>query len=172
MPDTNHVIATVLSVLGEDGSAIQKITIQKFLYFVSIKGYSVGLSFEPHTYGPFSFDLARALNRMAFWEELKETKTCYEIISLEKYQPISSDIRDTIKRYFDEFKAIVRDFTFDNLECIGTALYCAESILFQGKQLTFKSLEKEFKGWKGERYSADKIRTAFERIRPVLEDRS
>ncbi|WP_043644747.1 hypothetical protein [Fundidesulfovibrio putealis] len=168
MINSKSAVASVLRTLQKNNLPLDKIVLHKFLYFLNTQGVSTGLSFEPYTYGPFSFDLARVLSDMAFWDEIKENKASYEILTLDSHPALNPDVEKQISDLLKKFQGIVGDFTFDNLESVGTALYCAESIKFQGDRPTQERVVSEFKKWKGERYPTARIQEVYDKLTPYI----
>ncbi|KUG29513.1 hypothetical protein ASZ90_000584 [hydrocarbon metagenome] len=168
--DPRELVVGVLQALQKRGAPLTKIMIHKFTYYLDVMGVRAGFHFEPYTYGPFSFDLARTLNTMVFWDELQlqESKNAYEIQDVSKYPPLEDTIGTRIDEHLKTFHEIAGSFGFDDLECAGTTLYCAESLASQGASITARKVEKEFKAWKGEKYPTEKIRKTFERLEPHL----
>jgi len=171
MIEAQDAVASVLRTLQKNAVPLEKVVLHKFLYFLDTRGIRAGLRFEPWTYGPFSFDLAKILDEMVFWDKLKEredNKNRFEILDLEAHPPLDSATEHSIEESLQTFKEIVGAFTFDNLECVGTTLYCAESLAFQGEKITVAKIIKEFQAWKGTKYPEEKIRRTFDNLKPYL----
>lgn len=168
MLDTTTTVANVLRALKESGVPLQKIILHKFIYFLNTQGLCTGLDFEPYTYGPFSFDLARTLSKMSFWDEIKEEKSYYDIVDLSAYPMPDNEFEQKVNKHLDDFKNMVGDLSFDNIEGIGTALYCAESLKILGESISKQKIIKEFKKWKGDRYPDSKIESYYIKIKPFI----
>lgn len=167
--ESQRTVASVLRILHQQGVALEKIVLHKFIYFLNTQRVTTGFRFEPYTYGPFSFDLASTIGNMHFWDAIKENKYDVEIVNLNSYPPLPPDQEKRISLLLKVFEGIVGTFDFRNLECAGTALYCAENLSLRGIRVTEESVEKEFKAWKGERYSSEEIQGMFRRLKPYLQ---
>jgi uncharacterized protein YwgA len=120
--------------------------------------------FEPYTYGPFSFNLARDIERLVFWDEIKDEDNIITLDCEVQIDKRKSDIA-SIKKGFKSFSKITqKNWNFDNLEKIGTVLYCMEVLHNQNMKITLNNVKEEFRGWKGNKYSDEQIREAFQRV--------
>lgn len=167
MEQEKTFVAAVLQVLAESHIQTSKVLLHKFIYFLDTQGINTGFRFEPYTYGPYSFGLASTLGSMDFWEEIKENREKISILDLQKY-PVDDNLKRTLKDKLSLFRNIVGDFSFSNLERIGTLLYCAQVLKNYGEELTELSLKEEFKAWKKNRYQDAEIHDAYEKLKPCL----
>ena len=167
MEQEKTFVAAVLQVLTESHIQTSKVLLHKFIYFLDTQGIKTGFRFEPYTYGPYSFGLASTLGSMNFWDEIKEDHEKISIINLGKY-PIDDSLKRTLKNKLSLFQSIVGDFSFSNLERIGTLLYCAQVLKTYGEDLTEASLKEEFKAWKKNRYQDAEIQDAYKKLKPYL----
>lgn len=165
-----QVVANILETLASKEVKPTKILLHKFIYFLSTQGVNVGFRFEPYTYGPYSFDLASTLGSMAFWDEIEEKGATIEALNLKKYQDADAEELQIISENLEKFLTILpkESHTFDNLECVGTAMYCAEVLAKHGKEPTEEAVVEEFKAWKGKKYPEDIIRNSYQRLEPYL----
>ncbi|WP_338669094.1 hypothetical protein [Pseudodesulfovibrio methanolicus] len=163
-----QMVANVLRILQSNEVPLQKVVLHKFLYFLNTQGFVTGFKFEPYTYGPFSFDLASTLGSMAFWDEIRQNSYTIEVNDLSGYSKPPQDAVALIENHLNEFKTVVEDFDFNNLECAGTVLYCAESLRSQGEKVTAENIEREFKAWKGTNYSSAAIQDMYGRLSPYI----
>lgn len=165
----NHkqLVADLLSFFKRKGIQADKVLLHKFLYFLQTQGMLTGFRFEPYTYGPYSFDLARTLRSMDFWDEIEDGKSIVSIKDLSNYSS-SPERQEKLDTLFQQFKTITGELSFRNLECTGTVLYCAEVIRSLGDDPTSERVAEEFKAWKGNRYSDQEITGVYERLRPYL----
>lgn len=169
MINTKGAIILILRLLKQNDLPQSKIVLHKFLFFLDTQGIHTGLRFEPWTYGPFSFDLAKILDDMVFWDEIRKRDNSFEIEDDANISHLDDTTEQRINELLHSFYEIVGDFTFDNLECIGTALYCAVSLSFQGEAVDKNKIITEFKAWKGNKYPNDKIEDAFTKLKPYLQ---
>lgn len=168
MLNAKDTIACVLRLLQKKGVPSSKIFLHKFLYFLDTQGIRAGLRFEPWTYGPFSFDLAKNLNEMIFWDEIEEYKPNeFKIINIENYGTPGSELEQEVEQLLVKFQNAVGPFTFDNLECLGTVIYCIETLLFQGKSATEENVVNEFIAWKGHKYPRERIIQTYENYKKI-----
>ena len=142
---------------------VTKILLHKFSYFLSL--YAIrAFKFEPYTYGPFSYDLASTLGSLIFWSELRKEGKQIFVSNIEKYLK-DPDTEGIIERNYEVFEHITGDdFSFDNLECFGTALYCMDVVSSCDKKITFENVSEEFHGWKGSIYDDSRIYTMYKNI--------
>lgn len=167
MEQEKTFVAAVLQVLDEHHIQASKVLLHKFIYFLDTQGVKTGFRFEPYTYGPYSFGLASTLGSMDFWDEIKENREKVSIVDLQKYA-VDDSLKRTLKDKLSLFQNIVGDFSFSNLERIGTLLYCAQVLTNYGEELTESSLKEEFKAWKKNRYQDAEIHDAYEKLKPYL----
>jgi len=162
------IIAKVLIALKENNVPLEKIVLHKFFYFLRTQKVCTEFSFEPYTYGPFSFDLASQLRKMAFWDEIDESKNSIEIKNLSAYDNTPIKDENKINSLLLDFKKIINDFSFKNLECAGTILYCAEAIKYSVNKPTFSKIRDEFIAWKGNKYSDTEIEAMYKRLQNYI----
>ncbi len=163
---SKNFIKEVLTALEEKGIGSTKIFLHKFVYFLTLQNYVKVFRFEPYTYGPFSFTLAREVESLAFWDEVEVNGNTLTL--LDDSDVDASHVED-IKRHIDTFAQISdNNFSFDNLERIGTVLYCMEALKNQGADITLDKIIKEFHGWKGNKYPERQIEEAFNKINAQL----
>ena len=165
-----QVVANVLETLASKEVKPTKILLHKFIYFLSTQGMNVGFRFEPYTYGPYSFDLSSTLGSMAFWYEIEENGTTVTALNLEKYQDADANELQQLAEKLENFLTVLpqKEPTFDNLECVGTVLYCAEVLVKHGKEPTEHAVIEEFKAWKGKKYSEENIKDSYQRLKPYF----
>lgn len=165
-----QIVANILNTIAYKKIKPTKIFLHKFIYFLSTQGVNVGFRFEPYTYGPYSFDLSSTLGSMAFWDEIVEKGTSVEAVNLDRYQAANPDDLRNISENLDKFLTIIpaSKLTFDNLERVGTALYCAEVLAKHGKEPTEDAVVEEFKAWKGKKYPEAAIKESYESLKEFL----
>jgi hypothetical protein len=151
---SRNIITQTLIVLKNNNIQRNKIIIHKFLFFMRFMKITTGFSFEPYTYGPFSFDLANTLDSMMFFDEINFDKNGYNALTDGSDPSIRSDIANC----FDSFKAIAHPFKFNTLECVGTLLYCWLVLKKLGADCSDDSIIKEYKQWKGANHNESFIR--------------
>ncbi len=165
---SKDVITEVLLILKEKKISATKIFLHKFIYFLTLTNYVRVFKFEPYTYGPFSFNLAKEIDSMIFWDEVKDINNTIEFIKqdgIRRNPEIAKDIQSSLDIFL---KIIKNNFAFDNLERVGTALYCMEVLHNQKSDTTLPNVTEEFKGWKGNKYTEEEIKETFESIFPHL----
>lgn len=164
MEQEKMFVAAVLQVLDESSIQVSKVLLHKFIYFLDTQGVKTGFRFEPYTYGPYSFGLASTLGSMNFWDEIKEDREKISICNLQQYS-IDQKLKNIVKEKLSIFQKIVGDFTFSNLECTGTLLYCVQVLKNYGESLTENSIKEEFKAWKKNRYPDSVIHETYEKMK-------
>ncbi len=142
----------------------QKVTLQKILYYFSLKNIPVSYHFEPYTYGPFSKELAADIDDLSFWDEIKVKGNKIEKGSEFRVE-LSEELRGALKQEIDNFIELVQDnLGFANIELYTTLLYNLRALKEIGKGTDFKTVFNEFKAWKGEKFSTDEVQFAYKRI--------
>lgn len=169
MADLNRqIVCELLDVMQEHGVELTKINIQKTAYFLTAWGVSLGLRFHPYTYGPYSGELSRCLEDLAFWDNLakKDDKT-YEVRELPERPNLRADdkarIRACVTALYD---AILGKNApgFDEMEIYGTVLYCRNALKAAAEDVTEDAILKQFKAWKGDTYPDAKVRAAIRNL--------
>ena len=160
------VVATVLKALDAKKISAEKIFLHKFIYFLSTQNIKTELHFEPYTYGPYSFDLQKTLNNMAFWNEIEDNKNSIIFKDIEKYVDSSrlTQVSDMLNKFLDA----LGDVSFASLEKAGTVLYCVQTLLYKKEVPSSVKVLQEFKAWKGSRYSDAEISQTFEKLQPYI----
>lgn len=168
--ERKKTIANVLRKMKENKIPMDKIVVQKLFYFLDVQGFRLGLRFRPYTYGPYSFELADKLDDMDFWDEIGETRSSYFLKNgIKVYDALTDEKMDKLSLIIQKFMKIVNsNFSFQNMELLGTILYCRESIVFSGEKPTGDLVVKEFKEWKGELYSEEDIRNGFRNLSKII----
>jgi|GEM_PF-1291335 len=168
--EKKKAIAKVLMEMKEKKMPLHKIVVQKIFYFLDVQGFRLGFRFRPYTYGPYSFDLTDTLDDMVFWGEIGEKHSSYCLKDgIEKHCDLTDKKEEKLLSLLEKFIDIAdNDFSFKNMELLGTILYCRESIVFSGKKPTDDLVVKEFKEWKGELYSEEDIRDGFRNLSKII----
>lgn len=166
--ESKQVVGSLLHYLTQHHEIISKIFLHKFTYFLSTQGIPLGLRFEPYTYGPYSFDLAKIIRDMEFWDEVEDKNNQIKEVDLNSYEPFSEEEAALISDRLTDFKKIVGKLTFHNLELFGTVLYCADVLCASGHPLTDDAILEEFYSWKGKRYSENEIISTFRKVKPYV----
>ncbi|MDY7001565.1 MAG: hypothetical protein SVS15_07270 [Thermodesulfobacteriota bacterium] len=165
MTGKKDIIALVLTCLNEKEIPLEKIVVQKIMYFLKANGVPVGFRFKPCAYGPYSFELANALDDMLFWDKIAEENNTYTIQDLSGY---NSDVpeKEQTEREIDRFGELVENrFDFKTMELFGTVLFCKRALEEDGEDATDENIVEEFLGWKGpDKYSAEEILQAFHKL--------
>ena len=158
------IITQTLGILQRENKPSNKIMLHKFLFFSEFMGLPTGMRFEPYTYGPFSFDLANNLHTMSLIGEIVLNQEDYQ----NKTSVAPSGLSEKIDALFSRFSQIAEPFTFEALECVGTLLYCALALKRSGlkrkRPLWDDAILKEFKKWKGSKYTDDFIKSYLSRL--------
>jgi uncharacterized protein YwgA len=161
---SQKILARTLLKLQEKGWPLEKIIIQKVLYFLKTQNIPVGWDFEPYTYGPFSFALSSELNSMAYSERIMESNNCYLIKSLEGLD-LDDDISGMVDSAIELFMEIVENkHDFGTMELYSTVLYCKRALEHSLGEVKEEDLISDFREWKDTRYSDEQIQKAFDRL--------
>ena len=161
---SKNFILEVLLALNEKNIPATKIFLHKFVYFLTLQNYSKLFRFEPYTYGPFSFGLAQEVERLIFWDEVelegKKIKLADDI-----NRKADTCRLEVLSANIDIFMNLIgKSTSFDNLEKIGTILYCMEALKKQHMEISFENVKEEFKGWKGNKYPDSQIEEAYKKV--------
>lgn len=149
---------------------LQKITIQKVIYYLKEVGVPLKYKYEPYIYGPYSSELKADLRNMILWDELKiYNNNNYDLNDKFELTDIGNEYLDNLSSQLDKFSnAINNDFSFDSMEVNGTVIYCHQALKNIGLSPTEDQVLKEFKNWKGDRYTDDEIKSAYSKMAPLL----
>lgn len=146
-------ILSIMSVLGAHRIPLNKVVLHKFFYFAQTKRLNLGLRFEPWKYGPYSFDLAKNLDELVFWDSISLDDNVYNVSGEIPEDTLTTEEVKQLQTSISEFKLISNeDYSFTNMEIIGTILYCSSSLTANGIVPNAKSIEAEFIEWKGDKY--------------------
>lgn len=171
MADINQaIVCEMLRTLQAKGVELSKINLQKTAYFLKSWGVSLGLRFRPYTYGPYSTDLVKCLSELEFWDCLKLKGSTYEIIDLPNDELDSKEtdcIHQCIDVIFDKV-IMSRAPSFQDMEVLGTALYCRNALIAAGEAVTPEAVVNQFKAWKGQSYAEEIILEAHNKLENAL----
>jgi uncharacterized protein YwgA len=138
--------------------------VQKLAFFLRETDVPLTYYFEPQAYGPYSRELANDVDELVFWNELESKGYLYEKGVSFSYE-LASELRELLEERTENFKTLVNDnFAFDSIELFGTVLYCIRTLQEMGITPSFQEVLKEFKAWKGEKYSEEKIQGMYQKI--------
>ena len=165
MAGKKDTIALVLSCLNEKKISLKKIVVQKTMYFLKANGVPVGFRFKPYAYGPYSFELANALDDMLFWDKIAEENNTYTIKDFSDYD-FNTPRKKQIEQGIEKFAELVENrFDFKTMELFGTVLFCKRALEEADENATDKNIVEEFLGWKGpDKYSEEEILQAFHKL--------
>lgn len=163
-------ILKVLKAFNEKNISVTKILLQKFVYFSMLKNFYNLFRFQPYTYGPFSFDLARQMERLVFWDKIKiDENNQVEVINYDDFEESDEEMSGKIKDDIDAFMDMLDSgLSFSTLELIGTVMYCVDVLKKQEIPITIENVTEEFRGWKGNKYLDHNISEAFEKVKRTL----
>jgi len=152
----------VLAWLKLHNLPTSKIAMQKSLFFLQEKGISLGLDFEPYSYGPFTRQVMEIASELQQNGEIKVGRTDYKAIG-DLSDKLSAVEKRDIDAHLSQFSAFLnQDFSFDNLELFGTVLYCIQALKENRMPADRYSVRKEFRDWKGRKYSDDAVNSSYD----------
>lgn len=159
------VLKLVLDAMQRQGIELTKINIQKIVFFLKDVGIPVYFRYEVYLYGPYSHELQKELNDMVLWGELeKEDRSKYKI-KLDSTDRVDTELIEKINKSIKDFSEIVDgNFSFDNVEIAGTLLYCIRALQNYDIEPTMENVIEEFKKWKGNKYSTDRVEKIFKKM--------
>lgn len=164
-------IHSILSALEKHRVPLDKVVLHKFFYFLQAHHLNLGMRFEPWKYGPYSFDLAKNLEELVFWGDLSLHENTFNInkCDIQKGEPLTSEELKHLEKSIAEFVRMTNnDYSFNNLEIVGTILYCASSLTANGIAPDAQSIANEFVAWKGPKYPLPEIHKHILHINKVL----
>jgi len=161
---SQKILARALVKLQEMGWPLEKIVIQKVLYFIKTEGLPVGWRFEPFTYGPFSFNLSSELTNMTYAGRLDEEKNTYSIENLNDLE-LDAEMSNSVDEAIERFAEIVGNkHDFNTMELFSTVLYCKRALENSEGGAAEADVISDFREWKEDRYSEERIKYALSRL--------
>lgn len=156
--DITKVAAMILTINAAGGSIKGRTTLQKWLYFISVKtGLKFG--FIPHFYGPYSEDISSLVNALIASDFLQETgkitgysRIMYTYALTEDGRRIAKDLRKKHKQLYKTLKEVVD--TCSNVAGNSTSILSWAAKIYyllqkQGSEITYSKLRSESRslGW-------------------------
>jgi uncharacterized protein YwgA len=153
--------------MDEKNIELTKINIQKLVYFLRETNIPVTYKFAPYIYGPYSSELKSDIEDLLMWENITLQGNKYKVQNIPKDD---SSFYSKISEKIESFKtALNNDFSFDNMEISGTLIYCYKALKKAQEKPNEGNVLKEFKNWKGNKYTDAKINQIFSKIKPLIE---
>lgn len=159
MMDLEEYAAAVVDVAG--GQVVGKTRLQKIAYLLEAKGLGCGLDFDYHNFGPFSAELAfavddaKALGYLASEEKMGYHAVPYTIFESLSDAPKFEHGEELSER--QEAVGIMKNYSAVELELAATAVYLQRN----GRD---KSVWKEVKKRKGVKATESHLRAAKELV--------
>lgn len=167
---SNQLFKHVLNWMHEKNIETSKIAMQKMLFFLKECGISMRFEFDAYTYGPFSRQVMDVAKELEYAGEINITRTHYELGSSFS-DTLPEKQKENLDKKLDNFFSLIGgDFSFDNLELFGTALYCIKALQENGIEPDANGVLQEFQAWKGTKYSNNDIESAYEKLYPVFSE--
>jgi len=164
MDQSKSILIYFLDYLHQKNIPLDKITIQKGLFFLKEMGLPIKFRFEPYIYGPFSIDLAMELDEMVFWDELAQSGSRYKIKKIDSTN-FSEQIKEKINDKLNCLEKILDEkFDFNNLELASTVLFVIRSLEASNEKIDMESVVKEVRDWKGNKFGEDDIISVYKRL--------
>lgn len=161
--DARSVFKHALTWLEQNNLPVSKIAMQKALFFLQENGVSMGLDFEPHSYGPFSRQIMEIASDLERNSQVVVERTCYQ--RGPKFTDELEQDRQEIDSGLEEFSTLLDgDFSFNNLELYGTMLYCIQALQENGLPADRLAAIQEFQAWKGNKYPKESISVAYDAL--------
>ena len=165
-----EILKHTLKQMEDKKIPLTKINIQKIVFFLKETNIPINYKFQPYLYGPYSSDLAGDLKSMEICDELIicNNNSGYEIKDI-KTESIKDVMLENISKKIDNFKkALNDDFSFDSMEISGTLIYCIRALQNVEREVSEKAVLKEFKNSKGTKYPDINIKSAYSKIKHIL----
>lgn len=151
---------------------LEKINIQKMIFFLRETGLPVNYKYEPYLFGPYSTELKFDLMDLELWGHIvsnEDSEYIYNSSETNIESIIDKSIQAKIDHKIGQYtSAINNSYTFDNMEVSGTVVYCIRALEKLGLKTDKNSVLKEFKNWKGNKYPDATIGKMYDRIYPIL----
>jgi uncharacterized protein YwgA len=162
--DNKQVLKNVIDQMINKGVPAKKIVLHKLIFYLRESGIPITYRFEPYIYGPYSKELKNDLDDLVFWNELKldEKNNLYSKDNFQSKE-IGGWLKPIINK-LDDFAFISdNNYEFDNMEIVGTLMYCIRSFdKIRISRSWTKTLD-EFKAWKGNKYTPEQIKPIYDR---------
>ena len=157
-----QLLKFIVGYLDDIDVSPSKILVQKTLYYLTCKGIETGYSFEAYTYGPFSMEIMDDADVLHRQNEIEVEKHCYKRGEEFEAPHLDADKETDIKSLIDHFLYEVLDenFTFENIELMGSAIFINQN----HKDLTKRGLFESLSQWKPGKYDKDRISQAFAKL--------
>lgn len=164
-------ILFLLKELNSRGVPADKIAVQKAMYFLQATGAATLFQFRPHTYGPYSPDLADTLSDLCFWEKASLNCSRYELNCPRENTSLPPSVQSFIKNQLDNFIHVLNNnYSFDSFEVMGTTLHCIKAAWKSDSPPAFDKIWESFSSWKGTRYSQNTVKECYERLIELLQN--
>jgi uncharacterized protein YwgA len=164
-----EILKKVLVRLNNSNIPLDKVLLHKLMFFLQETGAPVTYRFEPYTYGPFSFEMMEELNDMNYWNEINILGDRIQIGGDLKYD-LEKEVEDLVDGLIGQFHELVeQDFSFNNLELYGTALYCYRVLQETEDIVTIDDFEKEFTAWKADKFNQQDIQSTYHKLDHLLQ---
>lgn len=163
MDQSKNILSYFLNYLSRKKIPLDKITIQKGIFFLKEMGIPIKFRFEPYIYGPFSIDLAMELDEMVFWDELAQSGSRYQKRNLTFDLPDQTKEKINTKLKCLE-KILDNKFDFNTLELASTVLFVIRTLEANNENINKNSVIEEVKNWKGYKFSEREIQSIYHKI--------
>jgi uncharacterized protein YwgA len=157
------VLIGILNYLKKKNISVSKIVLQKLIFFMKESGFRFSYSFEPYKYGPFSENLSEDIDMLKVDEKISINKANLELVNIDT----GISLQDEAIKFINKFDEMLDgDYDFSNIELYGTVFYCIRSLEESTDPIDKDTVLKQFKGWKGNKFSDDSV---FKALSDVLE---
>ncbi|MDY6820385.1 MAG: hypothetical protein SVN78_02045 [Deferribacterota bacterium] len=165
---SNHKwLLSLIKKLNDHNSDITKIVLQKITFFLQELGEPCQYTFEGYKYGPFSHGLASEIQFLE--QEGFINMDGNKILFKDDKEPvgeINENLDDNLT--FLEEKIFNFDHSFNNMELLGTMLYCKMALNELGDETSKDNVLKEFKSWKGNKFNEEDLEKAYQKVEYFL----
>jgi uncharacterized protein YwgA len=161
---TRSAFKHVLAWLKNKNRQTSKIAMQKALFYLQEKGLPLRLDFQPYSYGPFSRQVMETASDLERAGEISVDRTDYTP-GPEFADTLPEEDGREINAHLERFCELLgHDFSFDNLELVGTVLYCIQALQENGLDADKDSVIREVEQWKGTKYAKSAINSAYDAL--------
>jgi len=148
----------ILLIEAAGGSVEGRTTLQKWLYFTSVKA-KLDFGFAPHFYGPYSETVSSAISNLIASDFIFEMgrmtryeRIIYTYTLTEDGKNIARDLKGTNKELYSKIKEVVDTCTEvvgNNINTLSSAAKVYYLLQKQGKQITYEEIKRMGKnlGW-------------------------
>ncbi len=171
-PDEALVALVVKQFQEQISGFLGRTAIQKLCYFSRELRVPFSYRFSIYHYGPYSDDLASALDYMVADHVLVDTSPDRQRYSNFRLGPNASELltryRDAVKEWEETIVAVATafgDLRPETLELMATVHFAHQRLKASGRTPTKENVVDEFRGEKGDKFNIEEIQRAYRALK-------